>query len=85
MVPNYIQVNRVYTDAQPTTTTISVGEEDYGTETPTYNNSDTITETAGYQPVANVAATGTAYMTLKASGFTTISEMIVEWTGQGDI
>lgn len=84
-VPNYVQINRVYTDARPTTTTISIGEADYGVETPTYNNSATITETDGYQPVANVDATTTGFLTVEASGFTAISDMVVEWTGAGDI
>lgn len=84
-VPNYIQVNRVYTDARPTTSTIALGESDYGTETPTYNNSATVTEEDGYQPVANIDTTTTAYLTLRATGFDTVSEMIPEVTSAGDL
>lgn len=84
-VPSYIQVNRVFTDARPTTTTISVGRADYGLETPTYTNSATITEVDGYWPVADTDAETTGYLTIKASGFTTLSEMVVEWTAAGDV
>lgn len=84
-VPNYIQVNRVYSDARPVTSVVGVCEADYATEAPTYNKTATLTETDGYQPVANVDASATAYMSLRVTGFDTISELIVEWTGAGDV
>jgi hypothetical protein len=84
-VPNFIQINRIYTDARPITSTVSVGEADYATETPTHNNSATIDEDTGYQPVADIAPTTSAYFSIKVSGFTTVSELIPEWTGAGDI
>ena len=84
-VPNYIQVNRVYSDARPITATIALGEADYGTETPTYNNSATLTETAGYQPVADIDPITTSFLTVKVTGFDTISEVVMEITGAGDI
>lgn len=83
--PNYIQINRIWTDARPVGSTVYIGEADYGRETPTYNNSATITEVDGLQPVADLQPTSTAYATIKITGFTKLGEIILEWTGAGDI
>ncbi len=85
MSPNYIQSNRVYSDARPATTTFYFGTQDYGTETPTFTNSATLTDTNGYQPVANIDPTTSAYMSLKIESFTNISEATVEWSEAGDL
>lgn len=83
--PNYIQVNQIWTDARPVGASVAVGEADYGRETPIYNNSATITEVNGLQPVADLTPTKTAYVTMKVENFTSVSELIMEWTGAGDI
>ena len=83
--PNYIQANRVYSDARPATTTFYFGTQDYGTETPTFTNSAALTDTNGYQPVANVDPTTSAYLSVKIEGFDNVSEATVEWSEAGDL
>lgn len=83
--PNYIQANRIYSDARPATTTFYFGTQDYGTETPTFTNSAALTDTNGYQPVANIDPTTSAYLVLQIDGFTNISEVTAEWSEAGDL
>jgi hypothetical protein len=83
--PNYIQINRIWTDARPVGSTVYIGAADYGRETPTYTNSATVTEVDGLQAVADLKPTTTAYATIKVTGFDSISELILEWVAAGDI
>jgi len=83
--PNYIQANRIYSDARPAATVFYLGSADYGTEAPTYTNSAALTDTNGYQPVANIDPTTTAYLSIKATGFDNISEITTEWSEAGDL
>jgi len=83
LAPDYIQVNRVKTDALPTTATVKVGKADYGRETPTFTEA-TVTATDGYAPYADIDPTSTRYASIEVTGFTTLSEMTMEWTPGGD-
>lgn len=80
---DYIQVNKVVTDASPNTTTISVGEGDFGTETPTFTTA-TITDTDGFAPFADHEPVAGRYISIQAENFDTISEFQVEWIGAGE-
>ena len=79
---DYVQVLRVQTDATPTSTSISVGSADLGTDTPTYVD-NTITDTDGKAPRADFNEFG-RYITIKATNFTSLSEFIVDIESGGD-
>ena len=70
------------TDATPTSTSISVGSADLGTDTPTYVD-NTITDTDGKTPRADFNEFG-RYITIKATNFTSLSEFIVDIESGGD-
>ena len=70
------------TDATPTSTTISVGAADLGTDTPTYSDS-TITDEDGKAPRADFNSFG-RYITIKATNFTSLSEFVVDLESGGD-
>lgn len=82
--PDYIQVNRVKVDALPNTSDVKVGQADYGRETPTFTTVTTVTDTDGYAPYGDVAPTNTRYASIEIANFTTVSEIVVEWTPSGD-
>ena len=79
---DYVQVLRVQTDATPTSTTISVGTADLGTDSPSYAD-QTITDTDGKAPRADFNSFG-RYVTIKATNFTSVSEFIVDVESGGD-
>ena len=79
---DYVQIQRVQTDATPTSTTISVGVADLGTDTPTYTD-ETISDTDGKAPKADFSVYG-RYVTIKATNFTEVSEFICELEDGGD-
>jgi hypothetical protein len=79
---DYVQVLRVQTDATPTSTTISVGTADLGTDSPSYTN-QTITDTDGKAPRADFNNYG-RYITIKATNFTSLSEFVVDLESGGD-
>ena len=80
---DYIQVNRVVTDALPVTATVGVGVGDFGAETPTYTSA-TITATDGMAPFADIAPVAGRYITIKAEDFETLSEFQIEWKDAGE-
>jgi hypothetical protein len=79
---DYVQVSRVQTDATPSSTTISVGTADLGTDSPTYTG-QTITDTDGKVPRVDFNEYG-RYITVKASNFTSLSEFVCEMESGGD-
>ena len=79
---DYVQVNRVQTDATPASTTLSVGTADLGTDSPSYTN-ETITDTDGKAPRADYNEFG-RYITIKAANFTSVSEFVCDMESGGD-
>jgi len=79
---DYVQVSRIQTDATPTSTTISCGTADLGTDSPTYVN-ETITDVDGKAPKADFNEFG-RYTTFKATNFTSVSEFIIDMETAGD-
>lgn len=81
--PDYMQINRIKTDALPITATVKAGAADYGRETPTFTSA-TVTATDGYAPYADVVPTYTRYASVEVESFSTLSELLIEWTSGGD-
>ena len=81
-VTDYVQVNRIQTDATPASTTVSIGTADLGTDSPTYVG-ETITDTDGKAPKADYNEFG-RYVTVKAANFTSVSEFILDMETGGD-
>jgi len=79
---DYIQITRVQTDATPSSTTISVGVADLGSDSPTYTG-ETITDTDGKAPKADFNEFG-RYITIKAANFTSVSEFVCDVESGGD-
>ena len=79
---DYVQVLRVQTDATPTSTTISVGTADLGTDTPSFTD-QTITDEDGKAPRADFNDYG-RYITIKATNFTSLSEFVIDLESGGD-
>ena len=79
---DYVQVQRVQTDATPASTTLSVGTADLGTDSPSYTN-ETITDTDGKAPRADYNEFG-RYITIKATNFTSLSEFVCDMESGGD-
>ncbi len=79
---DYVQVNRIQTDATPASTTLSIGTADLGTDSPTYVG-QTITDTDGKVPRADFNEYG-RYTTVKAANFTSVSEFIIDMESGGD-
>lgn len=81
---DYVQTNIVKTDALPTTTTIKIGDSDFGTEDPTFSSTATITAIDGLAPFADLEPVAGRYVTIEAEGFNTISEFQLEWQDAGE-
>jgi hypothetical protein len=81
-VTDYVQVNRIQTDATPASTTLSCGTADLGTDSPTYVN-ESITDVDGKAPKSDFNEFG-RYTTVKAANFTSVSEFILDIETGGD-
>ncbi len=78
---DYVQTDIVQTDAQPNTTTVATQGADYGTETFTQQSSNTIDDTDGISPRADVWGEK-HYQRWELTGFNTVSELIINYTGE---
>ena len=81
---DYIQANRITTDALPTSTIIKAGIADFGVEAPTFDSTATITATDGFAPYADIEPATGRYISIEAEGFETVSEFQMEWESAGE-
>lgn len=83
---DYVTIKRVETDAQPTTCTVKIGHQDFGTETPdfaTKGASGTITSNDGQAPFVDVVPVFTRYMSIELENFTEVSEITLHLEDSG--
>lgn len=80
-LPDIVQINQIDTDIiepSPGAATIKVDCHDTGTDTPSYT-SYLLNDTDGWMPDANIVPEAGRYVSVQVEGFTSITELIIDW------